>query len=74
MSTNPPLFSLSLINLSFSPCKVTARLNKKLSGVNSDIKKQLELHAERRERLEERSANRKAREELCNEVIRSALV
>ncbi|UJR23006.1 hypothetical protein I4U23_026032 [Adineta vaga] len=54
--------------------EVTARLNKKLSGVNNDIKKQLELHAQQREKRQEKIENRQAREELCNEVIRSAMV
>ncbi len=54
--------------------KVTARMNKKLSGVNNDIKKQLELHAQHRQRIEDKISNRRAREELCNEVIRSAMV
>ena len=54
--------------------KVTARLNKKLSGVNNDIRKQLELRAQRREQKQERIDSRQAREELCNEVIRSAMV
>jgi hypothetical protein len=48
-------------------------MNKKLSGVNNDIKKQLELHAEQREKIQEKINNRQAREELCNEVIRSAM-
>ena len=49
-------------------------MNKKLSGVNNDIKKQLELHAQQREQKQEKIDNRRAREELCHEVIRSALV
>jgi hypothetical protein len=49
-------------------------MNKKLSGVNNDIKKQLELHAQRREKIQEKINNRQAREELCNDVIRSAMV
>jgi hypothetical protein len=49
-------------------------MNKKLSGVNNDIKKQLELHAQHRERIEDKIINRRAREELCNEVIRSAMI
>ncbi len=54
--------------------KVTARMNKKLNGVNNDIKKQLQLHAQQREQRQEKIDNRRAREELCNEVIRSAMV
>ncbi len=54
--------------------KVTARMNKKLSGVNNDIKKQLELHAQQREQRQEKINNQRARKELCNEVIRSAMV
>ncbi|CAF0773909.1 unnamed protein product [Adineta steineri] len=53
--------------------EVTARMNKKLSGVNNDIKKQLELHAQQREQNQEKIDSRRAREELCNEVIRSAM-
>jgi hypothetical protein len=49
-------------------------MNKKLSGVNNDIKNQLELHAQQREQIQEKINNRKKREELCNEVIRSAIV
>jgi hypothetical protein len=49
-------------------------MNKKLGGVNNDIKKQLELHAQQREQTEEKMNNRRTREELCNEVIRSAMV
>jgi hypothetical protein len=49
-------------------------MNKKLSGVNNDIKNQLELHAQQREQIEDRIKSRKAREELCNDVIRSAMV
>lgn len=54
--------------------QVTARLNRKLSGVNSDIKNQMELHAQHREQLAEKIRDRQAREELCKEVIRSAMV
>jgi hypothetical protein len=49
-------------------------MNKKLSGVNNDIKKQLEFHAQQREQIQEKINNRRAREELCNDVIRSAMV
>lgn len=49
-------------------------MNKKLSGVNNDIKNQLELHTKQREQIQEKINNRRAREELCNEVIRSAMV
>jgi hypothetical protein len=49
-------------------------MNKKLNGVNNDIKKQLQLHAQQREQRQEKIDNRRAREELCNEVIRSAMV
>jgi hypothetical protein len=49
-------------------------MNKKLSGVNNDIKKQLELHAQQREQRQEKINNQRARKELCNEVIRSAMV
>ncbi len=53
--------------------KVTARMNKKLNGVNNDIKKQLELQGQRREQIEEQLINRQKRTELCNEIIRSAM-
>ena len=53
--------------------EVTARLNKQMTGVNNDIKKQLEYQAERRERQEEKSRDRRTREELCHDVIRSAM-
>lgn len=49
-------------------------MNKKLSGVNNDIKNQLELHTKQREKIQEKIHNRQAREELCNDVIRSAMV
>ncbi|CAF0948260.1 unnamed protein product [Rotaria sp. Silwood1] len=54
--------------------EVTARMNKKLSGVNNDIKNQLALHAQQREQRQEKLDNRKVREELCKDVIRSAMV
>ena len=57
-----------------SSVKVTARLNKKLTGVNSDIKKQLELQGQQRDNRQEKILDRRAREELCQDVIRSAMV
>ncbi|CAF0870213.1 unnamed protein product [Rotaria sordida] len=54
--------------------EVTARINKKLSGVNNDIKTQLALHAQQREQKQEKLNDRQAREDLCKEVIRSAMV
>ena len=53
--------------------EVTARLDRKLTGVNNDIKRQLALQSERREKRDENLRSRQAREELCHDVIRSAM-
>ncbi|CAF3587775.1 unnamed protein product [Rotaria socialis] len=53
--------------------EVATRMNKKLRGVNNDIKYQLDLHAKQREQKQEKIDNQRAREELCKEVIRSAM-
>ncbi|CAF3653540.1 unnamed protein product [Rotaria socialis] len=53
--------------------EVATRMNKKLRGVNNDIKYQLDLHAKQRDQKQEKIDNQRAREELCKEVIRSAM-